>query len=224
VELASLHVSIQALEVVASSEASHAYDLYAEVCNPEEGYDGVLSCDSMLPFPRNLADRCLLWGSLSLADCVSDLWRRSLTPMAMATTKVARTLFLMLGLFMTAIAFAGIVIPGLPSTGPILLAGYAFSKSSEKFDRWLLNHRLFGPVVRSWRLHRGFTKRVKQFSLAGITATFGLSLYLTNWPTVANVVFVAFAVLLSAWIWARPTVAASDREVLMSLTYEDLAV
>ena len=126
--------------------------------------------------------------------------------MAKARTRVARTAFLALGLFMTGLALVGIVAPLIPTTGPILLAGYAFSKSSEKFDRWLLNHRLFGPVVRSWRLHHGFSTRVKQFSLVGITATFGASLYFTNWSTTVNVVFVSFAIALSAWIWARPTV------------------
>jgi uncharacterized membrane protein YbaN (DUF454 family) len=152
-------------------------------------------------------------------------WRlSSLVAMAIAKSKVSRTAFLVLGLLMTGIAFAGIVIPGLPSTGPILLAGYCFSKSSEKFDRWLLDHRLFGPVVRSWRLHHGFTQRVKQFSLAGITATFALSLYLTSWPMPVNVGFVAFAVVLSAWIWRRPTVGSSDRAELMELSYEALVV
>lgn len=142
--------------------------------------------------------------------------------MAMAKSRTARLAFLTLGLFMTGIAFAGILIPGLPSTGPVLLAGYAFSRSSEKFDRWLLSHRLFGPVVRQWRLHKGFTTRVKQFSLAGITATFALSVYLTNWSNTVNAIFIGFAVLLSVWIWTRPTVDASDSEVLMALSYEEL--
>ena len=144
--------------------------------------------------------------------------------MAIAKSKVSRTAFLLLGLLMTGIAFAGIIIPGLPSTGPILLAGYSFSKSSEKFDRWLLSHRFFGPVVRSWRLHHGFTQRVKQFSLAGITATFGLSLYLTSWPLPVNIGFITFAVLLSAWIWTQPTVGSADRAELMELSYEELVV
>jgi len=151
-------------------------------------------------------------------------WASSLVTMAIAKSKVSRTAFLLLGLLMTGIAFAGIIIPGLPSTGPILLAGYSFSKSSEKFDRWLLSHRLFGPVVRSWRLHHGFTQRVKQFSLAGITATFGLSLYLTSWPLPVNIGFITFAVLLSAWIWTQPTVGSADRAELMELSYEELVV
>jgi uncharacterized membrane protein YbaN (DUF454 family) len=148
----------------------------------------------------------------------------SLVVMAIAKSRISRTAFLVLGLLMIGIAFAGIVIPGLPSTGPILLAGYAFSKSSERFDRWLLDHRLFGLVVRSWRLHHGFTRRVKQFSLAGITATFGLSVYLTSWPLPVNIGFIAFAVLLSVWIWMRPTVGSADRAELMELSYEELVV
>jgi uncharacterized membrane protein YbaN (DUF454 family) len=157
-----------------------------------------------------------------LADSVSVLGVPNVVTMAIAKSRVSRTAFLLLGLLMTGIAFAGIVIPGLPSTGPILLAGYSFSKSSERFDRWLLSHRLFGPVVRSWRLHHGFTRRVKQFSLAGITATFGLSLYLTSWPLPVNIGFITFAVLLSAWIWTRPTVGRADRAELMELSYEEL--
>ena len=141
--------------------------------------------------------------------------------MAIAKNRVSRTAFLLLGLLMTGIAFAGIVIPGLPSTGPILLAGYSFSKSSERFDRWLLSHRLFGPVVRSWRLYHGFTQRVKQFSLAGISVTFGLSLYLTDWNWLSNIGFITFAVLLSAWIWTRPSVGSADWSELTEYSYEE---
>jgi len=38
----------------------------------------------------------------------------------------------------------------------------------------------------------------------------------------ANIGFVTFAVLLSAWIWTRPTVGSADRAELMELSYEEL--
>ena len=146
--------------------------------------------------------------------------------MAVAKSRPARTIWLVVGLLMTGMAFVGVVLPGIPTTGPILLAGYAFSKSSEKFDRWLVNHRWFGPTVRSWRTHHGFTMRVKRLSAVFIALTFSITTYFFLsrgvwwvWPAALD----AFAVLLVIWIWRRPTVSDEQRDVLMGIPYEQLA-
>ncbi len=144
----------------------------------------------------------------------------------MARGRTARTIWLTVGLFMTGLAFVGIFLPVIPTTGPVLLAAYAFSKSSEKFDRWLVDHKWFGPTVRSWRHHHGFTQRVKVLATVFITLTFAL----TTWALVSRgssvwlpISLDAFAVGLTIWIWRRPTVTESERDVLMAIPYEQLA-
>ncbi len=145
--------------------------------------------------------------------------------MASARSRTARLIWLGLGLLMTGIAFVGIFLPVIPTTGPVLLAAFSFSKSSERFDRWLVDHRWFGPTVRSWRHHHGFTHRVKVLAAIFIALTFTL----TTWVLVSRGTSLwlplsldAFAVALTVWIWRRPTVTEDERDVLMAIPYEQL--
>lgn len=107
-----------------------------------------------------------------------------------------RIVLMALGWLWVGIAFVGVFLPGLPTTGPILLAAFLFSKSSERFDDWLVNNRFFGVIVRDWRAGRGFTVKAKVIALVAIAISFGLTtwFFLTNgyirailWATAAGV-------------------------------------
>ena len=110
-----------------------------------------------------------------------------------------------LGLIFVCIGIVGVWIPLIPTTGPVLLAAYLFSKSSARFDRWLVNHRVFGPVVRDWRAGRGFTVRLKLVAVVAIAATFSLTVgfALDNAPI--RVGLVALAIGLVVYILRLPT-------------------
>lgn len=43
---------------------------------------------------------------------------------------------------------------GGPTTPLVLLALWAFSRSSQRFHDWILEHRVLGPPVRRWRRER----------------------------------------------------------------------
>ena len=58
-----------------------------------------------------------------------------------------RVLFAGLGWCAVALAAAGVVVPGLPTTVFVLAASYCFSRSSPRFARWLRTHPLFGSIV-----------------------------------------------------------------------------
>lgn len=77
----------------------------------------------------------------------------------------------------------GIVVPGLPTTPFILLAAWAFSRSSEKFQAWLLNHPRFGPAVRDWRERGAIPRRAKVLAVAMMTTSFVITLLFisTDW-------------------------------------------
>ncbi len=52
------------------------------------------------------------------------------------------------------LGIVGIFLPGLPTTVFLLIALWAFSKSSLRFHTWLWNHPRFGPPVRDWHNHQ----------------------------------------------------------------------
>ena len=52
------------------------------------------------------------------------------------------------------LAFVGTFVPGIPTTIFLIIALWAFAKSSKKFHSWLLNHKRFGPILQNWESHK----------------------------------------------------------------------
>lgn len=121
---------------------------------------------------------------------------------------VLRVIFMGLGWLWVAIAFVGVVLPGLPTTGPILLAAFFFSKSSERFDRWLVTNRLFGGIVRDWRAGNGFTVKAKAIAVTAIVISFSITTiwFITN--PYARLGMWLLAAAIATYIITRPTKSA----------------
>jgi uncharacterized protein len=73
------------------------------------------------------------------------------------------------------LGFAGVFIPGLPTTIFIIIAAYLFARSSPRFEAWLLNHRWFGPSLRRYRETGGMSRRAKVTALSSMWIAVSLS-------------------------------------------------
>ena len=125
--------------------------------------------------------------------------------MTVVKSRTLRFLFLVLGIFFLGLAFIGIAIPLIPTVGPVLLAAYFFSKSSERFDEWLVENRLFGGIVRDWRAGLGFTIRAKSIAIGAIILTFTISVVFVIDITVIRLGLIALAIALVVYIAQLPT-------------------
>jgi uncharacterized membrane protein YbaN (DUF454 family) len=125
--------------------------------------------------------------------------------MTVVKSRLLRSLFLVLGFFFLGMAFVGVVVPLIPTVGPVLLAAFFFSKSSERFDDWLVNNRLFGKIVRDWRAGLGFTIRAKTIAIVAIIVTFTISVVFVVDPMPIRVGLIVFAGALIAYIAQLPT-------------------
>lgn len=65
----------------------------------------------------------------------------------------------------------GMVLPVMPTTVFLLIALWAFSKSSLRFHRWLFDHPTLGRTIREWRLHRVIPLRAKFMAAAMMTSS-----------------------------------------------------
>jgi uncharacterized protein len=86
-----------------------------------------------------------------------------------------RTLWLIIGLTSLALGIAGVVLPLLPTTPFVLLSAYCFARSSPRLHDWLVNHRIFGPLIRNWEQHRAISPRAKLLAVLSMAAVVGIS-------------------------------------------------
>ena len=125
--------------------------------------------------------------------------------MTVVKSRVLRVIFLALGFIFLGLAFIGIFIPVLPTTGPVLAAAYFFSRSSERFDNWLVNNRLFGSIVRDWRAGLGFTVRAKAVAVVAIIVSFAFTTILFMDGFILRGAMWILAGLIALYVVTRPT-------------------
>ena len=77
-----------------------------------------------------------------------------------------RTILISLGLLCVGLGFIGVFVPGIPTTIFLIIALWAFTKSSEKLRYWLLNHKRFGPILSNWQEHKVVPRRAKILMVA----------------------------------------------------------
>ena len=74
-------------------------------------------------------------------------------------------LFATFGIISLGLGILGIFLPLLPTTPFLLLSAWLFSKSSDRLYHWLLNHRIFGDYIRSFKEDRAISLRIKIVAL-----------------------------------------------------------
>ena len=105
-----------------------------------------------------------------------------------------KPLFFLLGWCFFGLGAVGVVIPGLPTTPLMLLALWAFSRSSRRFHDWLYFHPFFGPPLQSWERHGVISLPVKVFALL---AMMGALAYMVLWGGVPTWVLVLTALVMA---------------------------
>ena len=93
------------------------------------------------------------------------------------TMNIKRYLYLALGFVCVGLAYIGFVTPGIPFSIFLVIAAWAFAKSSKKFHTWLLSHKRFGPILQNWEKHKvGKVKAVN--AVRALNSDLDSSLYL----------------------------------------------
>ena len=102
-----------------------------------------------------------------------------------------RAMWLTVGFLALALAVLGVALPLLPTTPFLLVAAFAFARSSDRLHTWLLTHQTFGPIVDDWRKHGAISERVKIVSALLMVVVFALSVALEVGTTVLIVQAIA---------------------------------
>jgi hypothetical protein len=71
----------------------------------------------------------------------------------------------------------GAFVPLMPTTVFLLVAAWAFSRSSTRWHRWLRQHARFGEAIRAWEDHHAMPRRAKRIAFAALAASYVLTAY-----------------------------------------------
>jgi uncharacterized membrane protein YbaN (DUF454 family) len=88
-----------------------------------------------------------------------------------------RIFFIVLGILCVILAGLGVLLPGLPATPFLLLASYAFARSSKRMHDWLINHKVFGPILTDFLDRKGIRLHIKIISLTLMWGMMFLSVF-----------------------------------------------
>lgn len=115
-----------------------------------------------------------------------------------------RPIYFTLGVLFLGIGLAGVVLPLVPTTGPVILAAFFFARSSERFHDWLIRHPRFGPVIADFRAGRGIPLRTKVWALTAMTIAFAVGAAIVADGWVVRGVVLAVAVLAIGYVARLP--------------------
>lgn len=108
-----------------------------------------------------------------------------------------------------ALGVLGMFLPVMPTTVFLLIALWAFSRSSARFHRWLYDHPRLGRPLRDWHARRVIPRRAKVLALGMMSASV-ITIYLFSaeaWWLPA--VVAACLAPVAAFIATRPSTGSS---------------
>ena len=107
------------------------------------------------------------------------------------------------GFFCVGMAYIGFVTPGIPFSIFLVMAAWAFAKSSPRMHKWLYNHKHFGPFLTNWTQKRVFPTKGKYAMVIVMSSTL-----VFTWFTTYNIAAVAWTggsmALVAIWAWRYP--------------------
>ena len=126
---------------------------------------------------------------------------------------IKRYLYLTLGFVCVGLAYIGFVTPGIPFSIFLVIAAWAFAKSSKKMEAWLYNHPWFGEFLTNWVNKRVFPQKGKYAMILVMSSTL-----IFSWFTLYNVNMIiwtgAFMLGVAIWAWRYPgNVEEHDRRI-----------
>jgi|GEM_PF-423986 len=126
-------------------------------------------------------------------------------PAAPCLCPPARWALLALGTLCTGLGIAGIILPGLPGTVFLLIALWAFSKSSTRLTLWLFTHPRFGRTVRAWHRDKAIPRPAKVAALSSMALSLAFLVWIAGGPLeTAPLVAGGCLALVGGWIATRP--------------------
>lgn len=122
--------------------------------------------------------------------------------------RTTRWPYALLAYLCTALALAGVLLPGLPTVPFLLVAAWGAGRGSERLDRWLRSHRQLGPLLHCWERERAIPGRAKQWAVVLLAFSWLWMAWKSSGPWVPAGTALLF-IAVAAYVLTRPTPSQS---------------
>lgn len=116
-----------------------------------------------------------------------------------------RFVYIIIGCAAVALGIVGIFLPLLPTTPFLLLAAWAFARSSPRLEAWLTTHPRLGPPLKAWREHRAIPLRAKMIAIPAMGASLIYILLAQSIPVYGQVAAALLLACCATFILTRPS-------------------
>lgn len=118
-------------------------------------------------------------------------------------SRFLRGIYFAIGIVCLGMAYLSF-LPGIPTFDFVILAAFFFARSSDRFHDWLVNHRVFGRIIATYR-GGGLTMRTKIGAAVGILASLSFSGFVLIDKTVVRVILGLVGIYALWFVFSRPT-------------------
>ena len=116
---------------------------------------------------------------------------------------LVRGIYFLLGLLsLLGLAFSW--LPLIPTFDLVLLAAFFFSMSSDRMYNWMLEHKVFGRIIKGYRDY-GLTTRAKWRAAIALVLSLTLSAVFLTSNTPVRIVLAAVGAYGVWFVFSRPT-------------------
>jgi uncharacterized protein len=116
---------------------------------------------------------------------------------------IKKSLWVAAGFVLLAVAYAGVILPGIPFSIPLVGAAFCFSRGSERMHAWLHSHPLFGEFLTNFAEKRIFPTRAKYAMIIMMLIGLVFMWFVTQNP-IAVACTAAFMAASAAWSLRLP--------------------
>ena len=129
-----------------------------------------------------------------------------------ARSRVVRGAWMAGGFVAVGLGSVGVVVPGLPTTGFFVLAAWCFSRSSPRFEQWVLDLPHVGQLVRDHQAGLGMPARAKVMAISTMWIAITFSCWILRDRLVVAGLVVSLGLIGTAYlVWRVPTKRPSER-------------
>ena len=116
---------------------------------------------------------------------------------------VKKYFYMTIGFVCVGVAYIGFVTPGIPFSIFLVIAAWAFAKSSPKMEAWLYNHPWFGKFLTNWNTKRVFPTKGKYAMIIVMASTLAFTWFGTG-NAKAVLYSGVFMAGVAVWAWRYP--------------------